>query len=174
MQHRLPVQVSDQTDSPFPPQVPQLQIDDAAGVLRYVAERLLAAEATADQTEPHSRQPDQQLEHTVGAHAGSKAAAACLNGSQGLSNSSPNGSLATAASAGTASTGLLSAEHLAAGASQDNGAHARLPYQIVRAGQVPPPSTVGCSCIYVLRRSDGRFYCGQTDNMKGELAARVF
>lgn len=42
--------------------------------------------------------------------------------------------------------------------------------QIVRGRQVPPPSTVGCSCVYVLRRSDGRFYCGQTDELKGRLS----
>lgn len=34
---------------------------------------------------------------------------------------------------------------------------------------MPPPSTVGRSCLYVLRRSDGRFYCGQTDELKGRL-----
>ncbi len=133
---------------------------------------MLAAEATVDQTELHGRQPDQQLEHTADAPAGSKAAAACLKGSQVLSHSSLNGSLASAASAGTASNVLLSEERLMAGGSQRREAHNRLHYQIVRAGQVPPPSTVGCSCIYVLRRGDGRFYCGQTDNMKGGLAAR--
>lgn len=41
--------------------------------------------------------------------------------------------------------------------------------QVVRGGQMPPPSTVGRSCLYVLRRSDGRFYCGQTDELKGRL-----
>jgi len=34
---------------------------------------------------------------------------------------------------------------------------------------VPPPSTVGCSCVYIVRRGDGRFYCGQTDELKGRL-----
>ncbi|DBB15379.1 TPA: hypothetical protein ACH3X3_003613 [Trebouxia sp. C0006] len=41
--------------------------------------------------------------------------------------------------------------------------------QVVRGGQVPPPSTVGCSCVYIVRRGDGRFYCGQTDELKGRL-----
>ena len=41
--------------------------------------------------------------------------------------------------------------------------------QVVRGGEVPPPSTVGCSCVYILRRGDGRFYCGQTDELKGRL-----
>ena len=41
--------------------------------------------------------------------------------------------------------------------------------QVVRAGEVPPPSTVGCSCVYVVRRGDGRFYGGQTDDLKGRL-----
>jgi len=40
---------------------------------------------------------------------------------------------------------------------------------VVRGGQVPPPSTVGCSCVYIVRRGDGRFYCGQTDELKGRL-----
>jgi len=40
---------------------------------------------------------------------------------------------------------------------------------VVRAGEVPPPSTVGHSCVYVLRRVDGRFYCGQTDELRGRL-----
>ncbi len=34
---------------------------------------------------------------------------------------------------------------------------------------MPPPSTVGCSCVYIVRRGDGRFYCGQTDELKGRL-----
>lgn len=39
----------------------------------------------------------------------------------------------------------------------------------MRGGEVPPPSTVGCSCVYIVRRGDGRFYCGQTDELKGRL-----
>ena len=42
--------------------------------------------------------------------------------------------------------------------------------QVVREGEVPPPSTVGCSCVYIVRRGDGRFYCGQTDELKGRLS----
>ena len=42
--------------------------------------------------------------------------------------------------------------------------------QVVRGGEVPPPSTVGCSCVYIVRRGDGRFYCGQTDELRGRLA----
>ena len=41
---------------------------------------------------------------------------------------------------------------------------------MVRGGEVPPPSTVGHSCVYILRRLDGRFYCGQTDELKGRLS----
>jgi len=37
---------------------------------------------------------------------------------------------------------------------------------VVRAGQVPPPATVGHSCVYVVRRLDGAFYCGETDDLK--------
>ena len=46
----------------------------------------------------------------------------------------------------------------------------RLALQIIRAGEVPPPSTVGASCVYILRRVDGRFYCGETDSLKSRLA----
>ena len=42
--------------------------------------------------------------------------------------------------------------------------------QVVRGSEVPPPSTVGCSCVYIFRRGDGRFYCGQTDDLKGRLS----
>lgn len=39
--------------------------------------------------------------------------------------------------------------------------------QVLGPGKVPPPSTVGCSCVYVLRRTDGFFYCGESDDIKG-------
>lgn len=35
------------------------------------------------------------------------------------------------------------------------------PPRFIRAGQRPPPRTVGLSCIYVVRRSDGWFYVGE-------------
>ena len=38
--------------------------------------------------------------------------------------------------------------------------------QVIRPGMEPPPSTVGYSCIYVLRRPDGYFYVGETDELK--------
>ena len=31
----------------------------------------------------------------------------------------------------------------------------------------PPPSTVNRSCVYVVRTPGGRFYCGQSDDIKG-------
>ena len=31
---------------------------------------------------------------------------------------------------------------------------------------MPPPATVGESCVYVVRRADGWLYCGETDNIK--------
>lgn len=40
------------------------------------------------------------------------------------------------------------------------------------ARQNPPPSTVGCSCVYVVRRKDGWFYCGQTDDLRGGATPR--
>ncbi|KAK9832926.1 hypothetical protein WJX74_001881 [Apatococcus lobatus] len=40
---------------------------------------------------------------------------------------------------------------------------------VIAARQNPPPSTVGCSCVYVVRRQDGWFYCGQTDDLRGRL-----
>ncbi len=45
--------------------------------------------------------------------------------------------------------------------------------QVVRAGQVPPPATVGHSCVYVVRRPDGAFYCGETDDLKSALGAEA-
>ncbi|EIE20036.1 hypothetical protein COCSUDRAFT_58259 [Coccomyxa subellipsoidea C-169] len=45
-----------------------------------------------------------------------------------------------------------------------------LTVQVLGAGKVPPPSTVGCSCVYVVRREDGFFYCGESDDIKGRLA----
>ena len=41
--------------------------------------------------------------------------------------------------------------------------------QVLKAGKVPPPSTTGCSCVYVVRRSDGYFYCGESDDIRGIL-----
>ena len=35
---------------------------------------------------------------------------------------------------------------------------------------MPPPSTVGCSCVYVVRREDGFFYCGESDDIKGAFS----
>ncbi|KAK9867742.1 hypothetical protein WJX84_006840, partial [Apatococcus fuscideae] len=48
-------------------------------------------------------------------------------------------------------------------------AHQRKAPVVVAARQNPPPSTVGRSCVYVVRRQDGWFYCGQTDDLKGRL-----
>ncbi|KFM25783.1 DNA mismatch repair protein MutS [Auxenochlorella protothecoides] len=44
------------------------------------------------------------------------------------------------------------------------------PLAVVRAGQTPPPRTVGLSCVYVVRRTDGWFYVGSTDSIKERLA----
>ncbi|KAK9829858.1 hypothetical protein WJX72_008283 [[Myrmecia] bisecta] len=46
----------------------------------------------------------------------------------------------------------------------------RYQYQLVLPGRVPPPSTVNSSCVYVVRRADGYFYCGETDDIKRRLA----
>ena len=39
--------------------------------------------------------------------------------------------------------------------------------QVVRllSGQVPPPSTMGFACVYVLRLADNTYYVGETDNI---------
>ena len=42
---------------------------------------------------------------------------------------------------------------------------------LVRAGWSPPPAVVGCSCVYVVRRSDGFFYCGESDDLVARLAS---
>ncbi|BDA51431.1 probable DNA mismatch repair protein MutS at C-terminar half [Coccomyxa sp. Obi] len=44
-----------------------------------------------------------------------------------------------------------------------------LKVQVLGAGKVPPPSTAGCSCVYVVRRADGYFYCGESDDIKARL-----
>ena len=41
--------------------------------------------------------------------------------------------------------------------------------QVVEGVEIPPPSTVDCSCVFIVRRGDGRFYCGQTDRLRGCL-----
>lgn len=46
--------------------------------------------------------------------------------------------------------------------------HARVArVQVLGPGMAPPPSTVNCSCVYVVRRGDGYFYCGESDDIKG-------
>ena len=42
---------------------------------------------------------------------------------------------------------------------------------LVRAGWSPPPAVVGRSCVYVVRRADGYFYCGESDDLVARLAA---
>jgi len=41
----------------------------------------------------------------------------------------------------------------------------------VRGGEVAPPAAAGWTVVYVLRRSDGWVYCGETDNLGGRVAA---
>lgn len=48
-------------------------------------------------------------------------------------------------------------------------AHTQVKVYFVRAGELPPPSTVGESAVYVIRRSDGWWYCGSTDSMTDRL-----
>ena len=43
--------------------------------------------------------------------------------------------------------------------------------QVVLAGTKPPPSIASRSCVYVVKRSDGMFYCGQSDNLASEHSA---
>mmetsp|Transcript_16796 Transcript_16796/g.41242 ORF Transcript_16796/g.41242 Transcript_16796/m.41242 type:complete len:426 (+) Transcript_16796:1154-2431(+) len=42
---------------------------------------------------------------------------------------------------------------------------------MVRGWEVFPPGAAGWTCVYVLRRSDGWVYCGETDNIAGRLEA---
>ena len=39
------------------------------------------------------------------------------------------------------------------------------PAQVMLAGTQPPPSSTSRSCVYVVKRPDGMFYCGQSDNL---------
>ena len=43
--------------------------------------------------------------------------------------------------------------------------------QVVLAGTRPPPSIASRSCVYVIKRSDGMLYCGQSDNLTSERSA---
>ena len=42
---------------------------------------------------------------------------------------------------------------------------------LVRAGWAPPPAVVARSCVYVVRRADGYFYCGESDDLMARLTA---
>ena len=42
---------------------------------------------------------------------------------------------------------------------------------MVLTGTKPPPSISSRSCVYVVKRSDGMFYCGQSDNLASERSA---
>ena len=37
--------------------------------------------------------------------------------------------------------------------------------QILTTGEVPPPSSIGFSCVYLLVTSDGKYYVGESDNI---------
>uniref|UniRef100_A0A1J3E1G5 DNA mismatch repair protein MSH1, mitochondrial n=2 Tax=Noccaea caerulescens TaxID=107243 RepID=A0A1J3E1G5_NOCCA len=39
----------------------------------------------------------------------------------------------------------------------------------IGARELPPPSTVGSSCVYVMLRPDKRLYIGQTDDLEGRI-----
>ncbi|KAK6914173.1 DNA mismatch repair protein MutS-like, N-terminal [Dillenia turbinata] len=39
----------------------------------------------------------------------------------------------------------------------------------VRAREIPPPSTIGSSCLYIMVRPDKRLYVGQTDDLEGRI-----
>ncbi|CAH2052764.1 unnamed protein product [Thlaspi arvense] len=41
----------------------------------------------------------------------------------------------------------------------------------IGARELPPPSTVGSSCVYVMLRPDKRLYIGQTDDLEGRIRA---
>ncbi|KAH7662778.1 P-loop containing nucleoside triphosphate hydrolase protein [Dioscorea alata] len=42
---------------------------------------------------------------------------------------------------------------------------------VIGRRELPPPSTVGASCIYVLFRADNKIYVGQTDDLAGRVRA---
>lgn len=41
----------------------------------------------------------------------------------------------------------------------------------MRSNEVPAPGAAAWTCVYILRRSDGWMYCGETDNLTGRLEA---
>ncbi|CAL8466240.1 g5776 [Coccomyxa elongata] len=78
---------------------------------------------------------------------------------------------ASAAEEGIQNSGVEDRKSMCAnGSSNGNGTCVEdLTVQVLGAGKVPPPSTAGCSCVYVVRRSDGYFYCGESDDIKARL-----
>lgn len=44
--------------------------------------------------------------------------------------------------------------------------------QVVAAGTRPPPSCSARSCVYVVRRPDGMFYCGQSDDLPSKRLSK--
>ncbi|KAL3131455.1 hypothetical protein ABBQ38_007763 [Trebouxia sp. C0009 RCD-2024] len=117
-------------------------IEDAAHLLRSVAHPLLASLSS----------------HQAGLDSASDASPEAKQAQQAQQAAQPNGN------------GHHAVAHSPPYGGSDEAVDAdQLQIQVVRGGEVPPPSTVGCSCVYILRRGDGRFYCGQTDELKGRL-----
>ncbi|XP_051127886.1 DNA mismatch repair protein MSH1, mitochondrial isoform X2 [Andrographis paniculata] len=42
---------------------------------------------------------------------------------------------------------------------------------VIGAKEQPPPSTIGCSTVYVILRPDGKLYVGETDDLEGRVRA---
>ena len=45
--------------------------------------------------------------------------------------------------------------------------------QVLASGTMPPPSSSACSCVYVLKRRDGMFYCGQSDDLTSKHSSLI-
>ena len=76
--------------------------------------------------------------------------------------------------AASGSSGSAAAEIAAAAAAAAEGPGSSgcelLQVHYVRKGQDPPPRTVGCACVYVVRREDGCFYVGESSSRLAGLA----
>ncbi|DBA98847.1 TPA: hypothetical protein ACH3X1_014607 [Trebouxia sp. C0004] len=161
--------------------VPQPQagpsIEDAAQLLSSVAQPLFLTLHSQHSDSLHDSQ-DQQADSQQSPQHSDMLQAVTSNGSgngNGGSNNGLNHDIVTTRTSDWYSSSSTQSPHgelthpYGPEGLASNAQDLQLQVQVVRGGQVPPPSTVGCSCVYIVRRGDGRFYCGQTDELKGRL-----
>jgi predicted GIY-YIG superfamily endonuclease len=121
------------------------------------------------------QQEEQQLSDAVEPAAAAQGAARRSRAARTAAASSPTVEAAIAASQWTLEAAAAALQEVAQGAlaqgtSEEAAAAAQQQDVLyVRRGQQPGPATVGCSCVYVLRRPDGYFYAGSTEAIGDRL-----